>query len=502
MSTGHNYNRDYLERDQQIRNYRQEKPFEAFYPLPPNNTYVNNPYILGVLDIRWDDPSIIPQNLEFNIDGVRIYRSFDAENGPYQLLTEVPIGTLCYRDLNTDKYIHEEEISYDWSTLNNIPNRPYAINVQCSTPTCQKNGTFPSSGYSMASSGFIASSGTTHRQDFVILTANKPIVKPMDEKNRATNVSEIANYPDDVVLKINDEVVRPLKVKGEYGEIFLNTFDFWDPTKKTIVHPTLPSEGDTVTVSYHYNSNPVSLSLYNRIFYKITCVGTDRNGVQRETPLERVDPIHWLEIEKPDWIWSTAIEKNRWILYQAGEVCKFYARKWNGVRCRCWNYEHKQAKNDCEICFGTSYVCGYEFSGEILIASPDQQKSVELSDLGLHMNFAYESWTSPSPLIMQRDFIVRRDGTRWSIGPVNHKSVRGQIVQQHFSIQYIDTKDIIYKVSVDPLDIYYKNLEDTQCLPVRDVKTEIEREYIPKYTVPREQQNKGRKSKTFNNITY
>lgn len=52
MSTGHDYNRDYLERDQQIRNYRQEEPWLAPYPLSPHNTYVNNPYVLGILDVR------------------------------------------------------------------------------------------------------------------------------------------------------------------------------------------------------------------------------------------------------------------------------------------------------------------------------------------------------------------------------------------------------------------------------------------------------------------
>jgi len=64
----------------------------------------------------------------------------------------------------------------------------------------------------------------------------------------------------------------------------------------------------------------------------------------------------------------------------------------------------------------------------------------------------YEVWTGPQPLLSQRDFIMKINGDRYSIGPVRMPTNRGNILQQHFQVSSFDEKDIRYRVPVgDPI---------------------------------------------------
>jgi hypothetical protein len=62
---------------------------------------------------------------------------------------------------------------------------------------------------------------------------------------------------------------------------------------------------------------------------------------------------------------------------------------------------------------------------------------------------AYEVWTGPSPLLTQRDFLVRQSNVRFSIWAIRRPSNRGNVLQQHFSIGHLDDSDIRYKVPID-----------------------------------------------------
>jgi hypothetical protein len=52
-------------------------------------------------------------------------------------------------------------------------------------------------------------------------------------------------------------------------------------------------------------------------------------------------------------------------------------------------------------------------------------------------------------LLTQRDFIVKQTNERYSIGAVRRPSNRGNVMQQHFSIGYLDEGDIRYKVPIE-----------------------------------------------------
>lgn len=97
-------------------------------------------------------------------------------------------------------------------------------------------------------------------------------------------------------------------------------------------------------------------------------------------------------------------------------------------------------------CFGTGIVGGYEGPYEIKIAPPDTEKRIVFDQTGFTMEDQYEVWTGPSPMISQRDFIVKQNNDRYSIGPVRMPTNRGNVLQQHFSIEHIDENDLRYKI--------------------------------------------------------
>jgi hypothetical protein len=169
-----------------------------------------------------------------------------------------------------------------------------------------------------------------------------------------------------------------------------------------------------------------------------------------ETPLEHAAATSSFDVEKLDWIWREGIRRNRFILEQGGERVKTFIRKLVGVPCPCIPDDfHKQPLNDCLHCFGTGIVGGYEGPYDMLIAPDDAEHRIAQKDMGRTEEHAYEVWTGPSPLLSQRDFLVKINGERYSLGPVRFPSNRGMTLQQHFNIGSMDEQDIRYRVPVE-----------------------------------------------------
>lgn len=385
---------------------------EAPFPLPPLNAFVTHPYIYGTLDIRWDNPEQRPENTRFNILGVKIYKSLNSEIGPYRLITPNLIGSSLYRDKVSHAQINDEDVS---STLN-LKNNP--------------------------------------QKEVFFTTLHKPITKATGELNGNVGLTN-ADHPSDVIVKIdsgdgNGLIKTPVRrVNGERGEIYLIDTAIYDPTTEKILPARIPTGNPgSITCSYRYQSNIVQTRLDRKVFYKITTVGTDPSATIVETPLENTPAITAYSFEQTDWIWFSAIRKTRWMLEQAGERVKIFIRKWMGEQCPNYSDIHGDGIRDCDICFGTQIIGGYEGPFDVIIAPPETPREVSSNESGLRLNMVYETWTGPTPLLSQRDFLVKPNGERFSIGPVTPQGLRGNVLQQHFQIGYIDEGDIRYKVPI------------------------------------------------------
>lgn len=408
------------------------------YPDAPINVHVTHPYILGHLDVRWDDARFLDGNVYKELVGYNVYRAYDTPAGPWQKLTNSPIGTTFYRDSHQIQQVIDE-----------VP---------------------------------IFLTGNSVAGEFVVVAQNRPIVKPMQStlyQNTPHSVTILANSNRDVTVTVNGQPFLVDKVVGHTGEIFLKTGKCMDPVTQKFVNYSVPP-GSDVRVSYYYVRNTVLTNLEQRIYYRVSSVDID--GL--ETPVEKIPAICHKDFEGPDWMWKEAIRRVKWILEQAGEPAKLFIRKYVGTKCPDYIHQRKNAPNDCKLCYGTNIVGGYEGPYDILLAPPDQQKQLNLTDLGIQVIQTNNTFTLASPYVTQRDFVVKANGERHSIGPVTMPTVRGTPLLQFFDTSLRNEKDIIYLVPITGSD----------SIPADGPAAEP-RINDEKQTVPAGQQLKGRTPK-------
>ena len=438
--------------------YRSGDDTPPSLPLAPRNVNITSPFLIGIIDIRWDNPAIYAENSGLQILGVNVYKSYNSPEGPYTQINTTPIGALYCRDQTQEIQITEDP---------------------------------------MQGGRFIA--GTTARGEWVAKTFHRPIIIPGTNGQIANNWAHVRVEVKETAL--DDFVTVPaFKVIGEQGQIYLINSKVYNHDTNRLDDPVLPQidKGGEVRITYTYITNWNQTDLFRKIYYKVTTVAFDNTctGGTKETPLNQVEAFSLYDMEKIDWIWAEAIRRNKWILEQGGERVKLFIRKWSGYLCPCWDDQYRQAKADHELCFGTSYIGGYEGPFDIIIAPPEGEKTVNLFDVGLHVNYNFSTWTGPYPLLTDRDFVVRGNNDRFSIAHINAQGQRGAIFQQHFELAQLDQQDIRYKVpitggevNVPPSYNPYHTSKPTDASPVIDDKP----------TRPEQYQYKGR-TVTFENI--
>jgi hypothetical protein len=436
---------------------------QAPWPAPPTNLFLTSGFEPGVVDLVWDDPASLRLNSRFHICGVNLYRSFDSEFGPYYRLTTLPVGAIFWRDQTDNVLIEEEVVEDDHWVLRGIP------------------------------------TAESKQTRYVFCTQQRPIVKSASQAVPADSIS-------DVIVRVDGVVARLLRVDGHNGEVEIDPMWYPEVATQLLDPAVVPGTGSITTVTYRYNRQLVRTNLAQRIFYRATTVGVpvtmplEQAQPQdlKETPLERAAFTSSFEIEKLDYIWREAVRRNQWILTQGGERVRVFIRKQSGILCPCSSQkpQHKQPQNDCLQCYGTGFLGGYEGPYNTVIAPDDAERRIAQKDIGRTLEHTYEVWAGPSPLLSQRDFLVKLNGDRYSIGPVRMPTNRGMVLQQHFNIGHIDEPDIRYRVPMDnPYGLVATQL--SAVIPPEHLPAEV----TDKPNIPNERELRGR-TKVWENITY
>lgn len=392
-------------------------PGPSDQPLPPQNGMVISPFTPGMLDLRWDDPNLLGGNSIYNVVGVNVYRSDASDRGPYFRVNEFPVGGAFYRD-RTDNTQVREVVRWadDWIFKGDAPND----------------------------------------RTWVFRTRH-PIVKQKDAGpfQRPTP----ANTPKDVKVWIDGVEVPVNGVFGPTGEVTLINRETFDVATEKREAAILPTANSTVEILYYTNRNHVRSGLGAKVFYRLTTVVLDTTTPSgyNETNLSYTPPLSNLEVERLDYIWREAIRRNHWILQQGGERVKVFVRKMCGIPCSCGLDQEtreysKQPSNRCLTCFGTGWVGGYEGPYDVIVAPDDAERRLAQSQFGRRLEHTYEVFMGPSPLLTQRDFVVKQTNERYSVGAVRRPTNRGNLLQQHFSVGYLDEQDIRYQVPIDGTD--------------------------------------------------
>jgi hypothetical protein len=382
-------------------------------PLPPLNNFVTSPFLIGVLDIRWDNPAKIPYNSNLVVLGVNIYRAFDAPNAAYTKLNTTPVSSRMWRDRTQEILVSAEDAMPRLNPGSNPEKRWY------------------------------------------FHTLFKSIVVPGTNAIGAVNPSSILVEIDDGSGKGYVPVV-PARVVADQGLVYLNTDRTYDPYLNTYVPAVLPDLlNGGIRVTYTYLSGLVATDYYRKLYYKITTVAREESSsVVIETPLDEVEALSPYQMEKTDWIWKEAIRKNAWILDREGERVKIFIRKWNGEKCKCFDPDYGHSKGvglrtgGCNLCYGTGFVGGYEGPYDVKIAPPETEKAINLMDVGFHVTYDWNTWTGPEPLLADRDVMIRMNNDRYFVNRPNPQGSRGAIYQQHFNLSHVDQTDPIYFIPV------------------------------------------------------
>ena len=403
------------------------------WPVSPLNLTMTSGFRPGSIDLVWNDPRDLPLNTNFTILGVNLYRSFDSEFGPYQRVTDLLVGARYWQD-RTDNEVVTEDVTSQFVLFG----------------ACAAVGdkgpryVFKTQHFPIVKAGSQQVPADTG--DARSLTFDNPSRTPRSYEQIPTT---------DVQVMIDGKLAQVLNVWGATGEVEIDPFTYTNVEKQSWDPSVVPSPQSVVTCTYRYTRQLVKTDLAQRIYYRVTTVGIpagmDLSVAQPqdmvETPLEYATATNNFEIEKLDWIWREAVQRNRWILEQGGERVRVFLRKNVGIPCPCiGDAYHKQPRNDDALCYGTGIVHGYDGPYEIIIAPLDAEVKISQTDKGRTVSHTGETWTGPSPLLSQRDFIVKLNGDRYSIGPVRVPSNRGNILQQHFTIGHLDEKDIRYQV--------------------------------------------------------
>lgn len=420
-------------------------------------------------------------NSRWKVLGVNVYRSDTGERGPYFRVNNVPVGSLFYRDRTDVGEVPSELVPW--------------------------NG------------GWVFKGDSPNNKGWRLKTRYSPVVKDSENQKNAV----LANSPFDVEVYVDGTRVVVDAVFGLTGEIDLSTERVWDPSTETFLDPPIPTESSTVQVRYYYRKgNKLVNTLDDRykVFYRLTTVAQDPTGTSStglvETPLGYSPPISPMNSEQMDYIWKEAIRRNRWILEQGGERVKLFIRRVNGVRCTCLWDSHlevysKQPFNQCYTCYGTGWVGGYEGPYDLIVGPDDSERRVTQTPTGRRLENTYEVWIGPTPTVSQRDFIVKQNGERFSIGPVHRTQIRGLNLHQSFQIGYLDNQDIRYSVPMGALErlpwpqTRYTSPELSPCETSEPFPVGADYQGSPMMTekagIPDSRQKRGR-TPVYQNLTY
>lgn len=432
------------------------------FPVSPLNVFMESGFMPGVFNIRWDDPAQLALNSPFLLCGVNVYRSFDSEFGPYERITHLPIGSNFWRDRTDTEQVVGDDVSEKFIMM-----------------------------------GLTDSASGADWPRYAFKT-QYPIIQSGSQGIFASRAEDVRVFVDGVRAVVKS-------VFGRTGEIELESQPRANVATQKLVQQVLPKPGSVVTCSYVRMRSLVRTDLATRVFYRVTTVGLPFGcdlscagpADMVETPLEEATGTSNAEVEKLDYMWREAVRRNRWILEQGGERVKLFLQKTVGIPCPCiQDAHHGQPLNDDPMCFGTGIVGGYEGPYDLIVAPDDAERKIAQKDTGRSIEHSYEVWTGPIPLLSQRDFIVKLNGDRYSIGAVRMPSNRGMVLQQHFNIGHFDEKDIRYRVGVHN-PVKYGAVEFKPSGPEQEALAHV----TDKPNIPDERQLRGR-TPAWENIEY
>ena len=112
-----------------------------------------------------------------------------------------------------------------------------------------------------------------------------------------------------------------------------------------------------------------------------------------------------------DYMYESILHMNKFLLKSGADLCQLFRKKIVGTRCTniecpAHNNYQQEGSDDCPVCFGTGFVDGYDFLGEILVRFAPDMETYELTAGGLLRKIKPRTWTMPDPEIRKFDILI------------------------------------------------------------------------------------------------
>lgn len=203
---------------------------------------------------------------------------------------------------------------------------------------------------------------------------------------------------------------------------------------------------DILINSNRYEDRTIKTNPNTFYWYKVSTVAFFLDGSVSESKLS--NPVVYQVKNENKWF-TKMNERNMWILKNDAVLMDLYIRKTDGEKCsRCWDDVRGQSANpNCPICFGTTFVGGYEPVFQIYVRQKPASQQLDLSSQGYIINSTPGAWTISSIQLRNRDLLINPEGRMFSIttSQINHAA--GYMFHQELQMKEIDPTDIRYNIA-------------------------------------------------------
>lgn len=171
------------------------------------------------------------------------------------------------------------------------------------------------------------------------------------------------------------------------------------------------------------------------------------NGLIAKDDSDRTLPrMGRLPEQNQDRILREVVRRDGLLLRRGGEHVDFYTRITAGPKCTrpgCFQPAYNQpADPNCPVCFGTTYVNGYDKYPDVLCKIKPITTKLTLLEMGLKIDSTPAAWFGTYPIVSDGDVLVRRfNNKRYELNNVQQVISKGILTRQAFDIrEYLPTQ--------------------------------------------------------------
>jgi hypothetical protein len=258
-------------------------------------------------------------------------------------------------------------------------------------------------------------------------------------------------------------------------DIILNRFKLLPPKNIKIVYTNLKNDASVTWDKVNNDEYKIGYNVYrgtiaNGIFYKLNKEVILTNRYEDKNVISNINTTYWYKVSTlyyngEQWVeselsnaniyrvdntnkWFHKInERNMWILKNTGELFDLYKRKTEGDRCTCFDSVRGSAANpNCEKCYGTGFVGGYDAINQIYIRQKPANNQMDRTLEGLKINNNTGAWTICDVQIRDRDILINPQGKMFRVYSTNINHAAGYYFHQEIQMYEVETNDPIYKL--------------------------------------------------------